>query len=220
MPKVHAVEAELTKASKVKPGAKEKRQTFLKRLHSAVSDEDEFSKEQWDSLSLAAQEWANACTEAEGDLPEFDEVKYSGKEKAAAKPEQTDIEDAIDEAAAKSEDSDKEEKVSTKKAAKAAKSKKAAPEKETKAAAPAKQAAKKSNGRAVGERGISEPWRKALALLGKAGPKGMTLADFSKAAEKVGANQYFARFIRNGMITRLERGVFALTAAGSKAIKE
>jgi hypothetical protein len=87
-----------------------------------------------------------------------------------------------------------------------------------KAAAPkAAKAKAKSNG--IARAGaISEPWRKTLTALGKAGKEGMLSAEFIKVAEKNGGNKYFARFIRHGLMERVARGHFRLTAEGAKAI--
>jgi hypothetical protein len=106
-------------------------------------------------------------------------------------------------------------------AKKAAVAKKVAPAK--KAAAPKKAAAAKNGAKAgspVGQRGVSDLWKKVLAALGKAGADGMNTEALKKACEKQGVAPYWDRFIKAGMITRPSRGVYVLTAAGKKEAGE
>lgn len=139
MAKIHAIEKELLEALKVKAqGAKEKRPTFLKRLHEAATECEE---KVWDQLTEEAQGWVNEATTAadkDKDIPDF-----AGEAKEA-------------EAEAEAEAAKKPAK--GKKEAKAAKPAKAAAEKPAKAEKAAKseksdKATKASNGKAKEEAG-------------------------------------------------------------------
>lgn len=64
MAKVHPIEAELSKALGIKRGAKEREQTFAKKLHEAATADETCPETIWDQLTDAAQAWVNACTDA------------------------------------------------------------------------------------------------------------------------------------------------------------
>lgn len=149
MAKVSAIETELLEATGVKPKAKEKRQAFLGRLHTAVS---ELTDAAWEDLSTPAQKWANAAStayDADKELPDFAADKEAPASKKGAVAEEDDTTDGEDDAeeaddTETSEDEDMNTKTPAKKGAKKAAKQTPAPAKKTakKEAAPAKKAKK------------------------------------------------------------------------------
>lgn len=142
-PKMSAIEAELQKVLKIKPG--KDRQAYLKKVHAAGVD---LSDDDFDGLSEAAQKWLNAATRANNadkDIPDFPADAEPGESEEAETESEGD--DAVDETEeAEEEEPAEEKKVSTSKKQKApAKAKvdtKTAPAKAKETKAPPKKEAK------------------------------------------------------------------------------
>lgn len=64
--------------------------------------------------------------------------------------------------------------------------------------------------------GLSDVWKRILRELGKAGAEGMSSVDLVKLCQKHDAGPWWGRHIRSGLVARVERGKFKLTAAGKR----
>lgn len=67
---------------------------------------------------------------------------------------------------------------------------------------------------------ISEPWLKSLKALAKKEDEGMSHTDFVVMAEKNGANKFFGRFLKLGIMERVTRGQFRILKKHRKFLVE
>jgi hypothetical protein len=223
---ISAIETELREVTGLKPGAKEKRQAFLKKLAAKVNDmSDEDKDKTYDGLTGLAQDWinaANAAMKKDQDYPDFDWQD----------PVDTEKPNVITEDVVFGEESEPE-MPAKKTAKKAAVKKVAAPKKAkvpvVKAAKVAKVAKPKTNGAAkkasngksasyeTGTKSVSAPWKAIFKAIAKKGDAGMPVAGIAAECEKNDVKLHYARFCRAGYLARAERGHYKITASGKKA---
>src|SRR6478736_5488027 len=85
-----AIETELVKASDFEPSKKYERQDYLAALARRVN---ELEEDQYDELSIEAQDWFNAAVRSlnkKQDLPEFPDVEAAAEEPDEEEPDPTD----------------------------------------------------------------------------------------------------------------------------------